>query len=262
MTGTRLAFVVSMVVLLVGTMVQGAGVERFRLPVETAYGTVFTREEGIARASVYGEGPFSLYAAASHEGDQANATGIWETTTHVSGSGQARVTFRLSHTSGAQGIVWWGQLCCNAVATPYAITPAGERLEGAAVRLDGVPLDRGAAHLLQALDTVEGSPWVPDNVWEAAGSLAQAPEGQLGPAFGKLLQTLEGELALLVLMDALEQLGYLRAQDVEFTFPVDQEGAYRFGLRLETWACPVRPGGTLAWSMGKADWLELEMPAG
>ncbi len=258
MNRAMLALVTWIVVLLAPAMLQGAGVERFQLLLETGYGTVFTREDGVARAAVHSQGQFFLHAAAHHQGDQANATAVWDASVLVSSPGQARATFRLGHTSGAQGIVWWGQLCCNAVATPYVTTPAGERMVGAAARLDGVPLAEGAAHLLQALDTLEGSQWVPEAVWEAAATLAETHEDELGPAFGELLRTLDGELAVVALTDALAQLGYLRVQDVEFRFPAEQAGAYTLGLRLETWACPLRPGGNLAWSLGGVEWLELE----
>ncbi|MFO8033543.1 MAG: hypothetical protein R6U88_00015 [Candidatus Bipolaricaulota bacterium] len=250
----------SIIMLLAAAVLQGAGVERYQLPVETADGRVFTQEDGVAQASVYSHGQYALHAAAYKQGDEAIATAIWETTTvTVDDAGQARAVFRLGHTSGARGIEWWGQLCCYAVATPYVITPEGHRLEGAATRLDGVPPNEGAEHLLQALDTMDGSRWLPEAALEAAATLAEAAEDHLVEALAQLLQTLDGELALVVLTDALDQRGYLRMQEVEFGFNAAEEGIYTLGMQLETWACPLRSAGNLAWSLGVMQWVELEI---
>ncbi len=249
----------SVAVLMWATTLQGAEAERYQLPVETADGAVFTQGGGIAQATVFILGSYALHAASYDEGDQAVATAVCETTAQVSSEGRARAAFQLVHTTGAQGIEWWGQLCCNAVATPYVITPAGERLEGAATRLEGIPLGQAVTHILQALDTLDGLRWVPEKAWEAAATLAEAPEDELGQAFAELLQALEQELALVLLHNALSQLGYLRLQPVELAFTAEEEGTYVLGLELETWSTPQWPGSNLAWSLGELEWVELEI---
>jgi len=249
----------TVMVLVVAASVHKAEAQRYQLPMEMAEGMVFTQGEGIAQAFVFTMGSYNLHAASYLEGDHAVATAVWETTVSLSGEGEARASFRLGHSSGDQATEWWGQMCCNAEATPYVITPDGQRVAGPVARLDGVPLDQAATHVLQALDTLEGSRWIPEAAWEAAAMLAEAPEDELGLAFAELLQALESELGLVLLTNALSQLGYLRSQEVVFTFPAEEDGTYTLGLEVETRAFPVGTEGSLVWSLGELKWAELEI---
>lgn len=229
-------------------------------PSFSADGREFTQAGGIAGANVFDGGHFSLMALAEGSEDQAMASAVWEVVHEIPADAtHVYAVFRLGHMSGAQGIEWWGQLCCNAVATPYVVTPTGMRLSGEATRLDGVPLPTAVSQVLAALGHLAEGHWIPQGAWKVAQALADACEREMGPLFGQLLRAVGDELALVVLSDALESLGYLGYQEVRLAVPVtDDGGRYVFGLTIECWACPMRPGANVAWTLGRLEEVELE----
>ncbi len=229
-------------------------------PFDEAFARVYVQGEGVAHAAVHDGGEFSVHASATDPEDRAAITGNWEITWEKEGNNNestAQATFRLTHLSGADGLQWWGQLCCNTVATPYVILPTGQRRNGPSMRLDGTPVPRASAQLLAALQLLEGRGWIAEETWEAAEKLRVAPEEERSPALLGLLQSLDKELALVSVLDALTELGYLREQEVRFSFDPTDKGTYAIGLALECWACPQRPGTNIAWSLGRLQEVAL-----
>ncbi len=235
----------------------------FHPPFGETFDRAYVQGAGVAQAAVHNTGGFSLHVSATDPEDRATVAGSWEIPWHsqtASFGEDVQATFTLSHWSGADGLEWWGQLCSNTVATPYAILPDGTRHEGQPMRLDGTAVPRASEQLLEALELREGRQWISEEALDAADALQVAPEGERSTALFSLLRTLDRELTLVMVVDALGELGYLRQQQVTFTFPHEAAGLHIFGLTIECRASPQQPGINIAWSAGRLQELRLTAP--